>query len=223
MTDRSPRPAARGSGAPFWDGVADRYARAPIRDVAGYERTLERTRSHLARDHRVLEIGCGTGTTALRLADAAGRILASDASGNMIAIAQRKALDAGVENVTFVRSDLFGERLDEGAPYDVVLAFNLLHLVEETDAALARVRELVRPGGLFVSKTVILGDGGLVFRVLVPLMRAIGKAPFVRFLRAAAFEEAVRRAGFVFLETDKSPKGPKLLFIVARRPDGPGR
>jgi len=58
----------------FWDRGARKYARGAVADPAGYERTLDRTRGLLRPDHGVLELGCGTGSTALRLAGAAGAI-----------------------------------------------------------------------------------------------------------------------------------------------------
>ena len=45
-----------------------RYAKARISDPAGYEAGLERVRSHLGPEMRVLEMGCGTGMTARKLA-----------------------------------------------------------------------------------------------------------------------------------------------------------
>ncbi|MCG8445153.1 MAG: class I SAM-dependent methyltransferase [Hyphomicrobiales bacterium] len=56
----------------------------PVRDVEAYEYTLERTRSYLAKTGRVLELGCGTGSTALLLAGITG----NDISPNMIGIAR---------------------------------------------------------------------------------------------------------------------------------------
>jgi len=38
----------------------------------------------------------------------------------------------------------------------VVLAFNVLHLVEDLGAALAQIRALLRPGGLFIAKTALI-------------------------------------------------------------------
>ena len=52
------------SSEAFWDGVADKYAKTPIPDEADYAYTLERVRAHLKPGDRVLEIGCGTGSTA---------------------------------------------------------------------------------------------------------------------------------------------------------------
>ncbi|MBB5050595.1 cyclopropane fatty-acyl-phospholipid synthase-like methyltransferase [Afipia massiliensis] len=57
------------SDARFWDRSSRKYAVSAIADQAGYERTLDRTRALLGPNDRVLELGCGTGTTALRLAD----------------------------------------------------------------------------------------------------------------------------------------------------------
>jgi ubiquinone/menaquinone biosynthesis C-methylase UbiE len=79
-----------GKDAQFWDKAARKYAASPIDDEAGFERTLARTRALIAPGVRALELGCGTGTAALRLADAAESYLATDISERMIAIAQEK-------------------------------------------------------------------------------------------------------------------------------------
>lgn len=63
--------------ARFWNRVARRYARAKIGDPQGYERSLERTRALLGPGDRVLELGCGTGMTALRLAGSVQAYLAT--------------------------------------------------------------------------------------------------------------------------------------------------
>ncbi len=71
--------------ARFWDRTSSRYARSAISDPAGYERTLDRTRGLLKPQDRVLELGCGTGSTALRLASSVQSYLATDISTGMIA------------------------------------------------------------------------------------------------------------------------------------------
>ena len=74
--------------AHFWDKIARRYATDPIKDVAGYERTLDRTLHYFSSTDTVLELGCGTGTTALRLAPHVSRMVAADLSGEMIKISR---------------------------------------------------------------------------------------------------------------------------------------
>ena len=60
----------RNSGTIF----APKYAKSPIKDVPAYEYTLGRTRSYLKPTDAVLELGCGTGGTALKLADAVAHL-----------------------------------------------------------------------------------------------------------------------------------------------------
>src|SRR5262245_51026994 len=93
--------SAIANDARFWDRIARKYAADKIADVAGYERTLEHTRRHLKASDKVLEFGCGTGTTALKLAPFVARIVATDISSEMIAIAREKASAEGVRNVEF--------------------------------------------------------------------------------------------------------------------------
>ena len=139
--------------AKFWDKIAEKYAKSPIADEESYRYTLERTRSYLSPDDNILEVGCGTGSTALLLAGDAGRITASDLSGNMARIGAEKARDQGVSNVTFVTAGLFDGAIENGR-WDAVLAFNFLHLLEDLPAAVGRINGLLKPGGLFISKTI---------------------------------------------------------------------
>jgi predicted TPR repeat methyltransferase len=74
--------------ARFWDRTARRYAADPIEDQDGYVPTVDRTRHYLLGTDTVLELGCGTGTTALQLAAHVSRIVATDLSSEMIAIAR---------------------------------------------------------------------------------------------------------------------------------------
>ena len=93
LSPGSPVRAANGPfarKAAFWDRIARKYAADPIADLAGYEATLRRVQDFLSPAYDVLELGCGTGTTALRLAPFTWQMLATDVSAEMIAIAQEK-------------------------------------------------------------------------------------------------------------------------------------
>ncbi|MDQ0317338.1 class I SAM-dependent methyltransferase [Amorphus orientalis] len=201
----------------FWDRQARKYARRPVADMASYDHTMERTRAHLAGADSVVELGCGTGTTALRLADCVGHITATDISSEMIAIAREKAAKQGATNATFAHADVFSA-LADGPPRDAVLAFNLFHLTEDPAEAIRAVHDALKPGGLFVSKTVCLGDRPGVLRVVIPVMKAIGMAPkAVAFLKVAELDRTIAEAGFEILETGVFPKSPPARFVVARK------
>lgn len=207
--------------AEFWDKTALKYAKSKIADMDAYTYTLERTRSYLSPKDNVLEVGCGTGSTALLLAGDVGHITASDQSGNMIEAGSQKAQDQGVSNVEFVKSDLFDSAIDKG-PYDAVLAFNLLHLLEDTPAAIERINTLLKPGGTFISKTICKPGSGvpLKFRLLMmilPLMQWIGKAPYVKLMEIKELEDIITSGGFKIIETGNYPASPPSRYIVARK------
>lgn len=208
---------ARSDDARFWDRTARRYAADPIKDMAGYERTLDRTRHHLTGADAVLELGCGTGTTALALAPHVGRILATDLSAEMIAIGREKAAAQGCRNAEFAAKPDFASWSD-GA-FDAVLAFNLWHLVADRAAMLADVHRVLKPGGLFVSKTPCLAEMNRLIRIAVPVMQLVGKAPYVAFFSAAALESEIERAGFTIIERARHGSGRKdpRIFLVARK------
>lgn len=196
----------------FWDGIAEKYAKQPIGNKDAYKATLDRVRHWLRPDMSVLEIGCGTGSTALELADGVARYLGTDLAGEMIRIAKDKS--AGSEPITFAVDA--AETAGAGQSFDAVLTFNLLHLVEDPAAVMTHVRSLLPKGGLFISKTPCLG-GKPWFRPLLWAMQAIGKAPApVHFLRPATIEASLIAAGFELVETGGYPKKLPNHLIVAR-------
>jgi len=204
------------TNAKFWDRIAKKYAKSPVRNMPAYEATLERVRALLGAEDRVLEVGCGTGTTALRLADALGHYTASDISVEMIEIARKKAREAGNADIDFTVAPVLETRF-EPESFDAVLGFNIYHLVPDLPTALARAHALVRPGGLFITKTPCLGEMSWFIRALLPVMQAFGKAPFVDSFTAAELEVLVREAGFEIEDARVFDGAPHTRFIVARK------
>ena len=213
--------AALQDNARFWDRAASKYAADPIADPGGYERTLDAVRRHLRSSDLALEFGCGTGTTALHLAASVERIIATDLSAEMIAIAREKATARGIENVTFEVGTFAGAPWP-AATFDVVLAFNVLHLVLPLPDALSAAYRLLGPGGVFISKTPCLKLMNPAIRALVPLMRLVGRAPStVAFFTADELEAAFVTAGFEIVErgwhATRSGNDAR-AFLVARKP-----
>lgn len=145
--------------ARFWDRIARKYAADPIADMAGYERTLERSRHYLRGDEMAFEFGCGTGTTALKLAPFVARIVATDISGEMIAIARERAGAEGGTNATFEIATPDAGLWSDGT-FDVAFGFNVLHLVATREATLRGVHRLeVRGDARFEQYLPLLPSG----------------------------------------------------------------
>lgn len=205
--------------AAFWDRLADGYAKRPFPDRAATDRKLEWTRAHLPRGGRLLDVGCGTGTLLLELAPHLGAGLGLDLSPRMISIAEGKAAAAAVTHVRFEARG--ADRLSEleGAGYDCVFLFNILHLVADPAALLSAAAGALAPGGLLVTSTPCLG--GIWFPpypVAITVLRWFGKAPAVTFFDLSAVRAHIERAGFTGLEAPDVGLAPPAHFLVARRP-----
>lgn len=203
----------------FWDRIAQKYARHTIKDMPGYTRTLESARQRLRESDTVLELGCGTGTTALALAPSVARLVGTDVSSEMIAIARDKAHAQGCANAEFEVAPA-DHALGAGERFDAVLAFNLLHLLADRSAVLRHAITALKPGGLFISKTPCLSEMNPLLRLAVPVARFFGKAPHVAFFSASELEHEIEGAGFEIIERARHGSGRKdpRIYIVARAP-----
>ncbi|WP_454907999.1 class I SAM-dependent methyltransferase [Variovorax gossypii] len=205
--------------ARFWDRTSRKYATSTIADQAGYERTLARTRALLKRNASVLELGCGTGTTALRLAGGVQRYLATDISTGMIEIAKEKHAAAPMPALAFRAATAEVLALD-ASRFDVVMGLNYLHLIRDLPGTLRCIHALLAPEGLFISKTPCLGDMNPLIRLaLLPAMQAIGKAPYAGAFQAAELSQCIDAAGFEVLAVERhAAKGrDNCPYILARK------
>jgi ubiquinone/menaquinone biosynthesis C-methylase UbiE len=216
----TPLPTARQrrrSTAGFWDRIAKRYAKSPVADPEAYETKLAITREYLRPDKKVLELGCGTGSTAIAQAPYVESIRAVDISSKMIEIARNKVAATNIENVTFEQSSI-GDLVVADESIDVVMAHSLLHLLPEKDDVIRRVYDMLRPNGIFVTSTTCLSDSMNWFRFIAPIGRALGLIPYVAFFSADQLRDSIRRSGFD-IEEDWQPAPNKALFLIASKTD----
>ncbi len=216
MKDLTPSKVTPSKAARFWDRIATRYARQPIADEAAYQKKLEVTREYLRPDMEVLEIGCGTGSTAILHAPYVKHIRAIDISSKMIEIAQAKADAQGITNVSFEQSAIDALSLPD-LTLDAVLALSLLHLLENREEVIARVYRALKPGGIFVTSTACLGDTILKYiKLIVPIGKFLGLMPQVEVFTTKKLEGDLIDAGFR-IDYQWQPGKNKAVFIVAKK------
>ncbi|NOZ01069.1 MAG: class I SAM-dependent methyltransferase [Deltaproteobacteria bacterium] len=100
-------------------------------------------RAGLRRDHRVLDIGCGTGGT-MRALDGAADFVGLDVSLKAARLAFRRT-----GNPIMAGSAVAPPFLDES--FDCVLALDVFEHIEDDLSAIRQVRRILRPGGVLIA------------------------------------------------------------------------
>ncbi len=203
----------------FWDKIADKYSKQPIVDEASYQKKLQITQEYFKPDMEVLEFGCGTGSTAIIHAPYVQHIKAIDFSSEMIEIAKGKVEDQDISNVTFEQLTI--EELEvEECSYDAVLGLNILHLLANKEKIIAKVYKMLKPGGIFVTSTVCLGDKMKWFKIIAPIGRFFGLMPLVRVFTTKELLDSLIDIGFAIdyhWQPSNSQGVFKGIFIVAKK------
>ena len=201
----------------FWDKTAERYAKSTISDEETYQKKLAETQSFFEPNMRILEFGCGTGSTAIQHAPHVQHVDATDISENMLEIGRGRAKEAGIDNITFTRGTLADIKAED-ASLDAVLGLNVIHLVPDRQAVLAEVARILKPGGIFVSSTACLGRSYLRFiKLVAPLGKMLGLMPDVFIMTEEELADEIARAGFKIERQWSHGKGNVAVFLVARK------
>lgn len=203
----------------FWDDIAEEYAAKPVALPDAYQRKLEITKALLGPTDNVLDIGCGTGSLALELAPHAKAVHSVDVSPEMVRIARQKVAEAGAQNITVHHSAVEDALPFEPLSFEMVCAYNILHLVDDMPATVRELFALAKPGARFISSTPCMRETWIPYGLIIPVMQWVGKAPPVLMLSHAEVESAMRDAGFIDITRHPVSPSKTTLFIVAKKPD----
>jgi ubiquinone/menaquinone biosynthesis C-methylase UbiE len=132
--------------------IYDLFARTVLREKLVKRRLIERAR--IAPGHRVLDLGCGTGTLAIAIKrmHPSARVTGLDADRKILAIARKKAAHASLD-VTFDLGDATVLPYSDGSFDRVVssLLYSVLSRAGKQSATHEVYRVLAKGGGLFIA------------------------------------------------------------------------
>ena len=183
---------------------------------------------------RVLDLGCGDGTTAIPAARLGAKVLGVDIASNLVAAGNRRAQEAGLQHCRFQQGDAtdLHDLADDSFDW-VVSIFGAMFAPKPVDVAREMVR-VTRPGGRIVMGNWIPNDPTLVAQVLKissayappppegfvsPMTWGLEGHVLERFAAAgiAAANIAFGRDSFTF----DSPEAPAKLVQLFRHYYGP--
>ena len=206
----------------IWNLLANNYdeSEKPFRDV--HRENLKKTKNYLNKGDIVLDFGCGTGTQALGIAGDVKEVHGIDISPKMIEIAKTRAYESKTTNVYFTQAIIFDERLKKGS-FDVIMAFNILHYLEDTKEIMQRINELLKPEGLFISSTECMGEEEkkkfsrfLSFSALFVMKKT--RILSTKFFKFSELENLIYNGNFQIIETGKLKlRDLRFYFIAARK------
>lgn len=205
----------------FWDKQAKIYDKSEERYHQIHFKIVENTKKHIHTNDVVLDYGCGTGTKTLLLADKVKGINAIDISSKMIKEAKRKAMNRKILNVEFEDISIMDTRFEKES-FDVILAFNVLHVIENNHQVIPRINQLLKQGGLFISATPCLKEKMKFINkmqlFLYGIVMKLGIIPnFLTKFKFSELEKLISSKDFRIVETEKLYQKVSNNFIVAKK------
>ena len=135
----------------FWDAVSGVY------DVFAYgfnRRTHLQLRKKILEyihgNDEVLELGCGTGLLSEIIAPSCKNLTATDLSGKMLEKTRKKC--RRFSNITYEPADIRNLKYKDES-FDVIVAANVIHLIEDPVTALQEMKRICRKGGRLIVPT----------------------------------------------------------------------
>ena len=153
-------------------GESEAETRRLIRQGRSYHAFTRRflQEAGLSEGMRVLDVGSGAGDVALIAAELVGRsgsVMGVERNPGTLAVAERRALEAGLANVSFLERDLGSPALGEG--FDAVVGRFVLQHHPEPASALRALAGRVRSGGIVAFQEMNLMDASLQLYPPTPL------------------------------------------------------
>ena len=177
---------------------------------------LQMVQDDLRPDMEMLDLGCGAGATAIAFAPFVKHILAIDFSERLVQIAQEEAKVAGVDSITFEQVAIE----DFTAPdecFDAIVGFRVLPYLPDRGAVIAKVRRMLKPGGLFLTSIVSMRTELANWAaLLIRISAALGMSPRSETLSPEALEGSLESCGFTIVRRCRPDKAIAEIFVAKK-------
>jgi 2-polyprenyl-3-methyl-5-hydroxy-6-metoxy-1,4-benzoquinol methylase len=196
----------------FFDRVSSKSSPEPNQTAS---KIIGSSKEFLEKDNYVLDFGCGSGAITNKLAEAAKAIDAIDISSGMLEFAKRQAKENSIGNINYLQTTIFNERF-ENESFDAILAFNVLHYIEDMPSLMERINWLLKPNGIFITSTACLKENKNGIRLAMWLLNKLKIVPKTIFYKKSDLENLITKGGFRIKKSELISSLPE-SFIVGEK------
>lgn len=148
----------------FWDKTAWLYDIAESLNPKAYRGMLKGVTTVVPEGAKVLDCAAGTGELSIAAAVKAESVLCTDISLPMLEMARKKCAEKEIKNISFGERDIL--HLPDGDnTYDVSIAGNVLHLLEEPEKAVRELCRVTKDGGRVIVPTFMAKNSNLLVKL----------------------------------------------------------
>lgn len=158
----------------FWDNVAGIYDITESLNGNVYKAMLRGVKQIVPEGAKVLDCAAGAGELSIAASEKAESVVCTDLSLAMLEQARKKCTKLGIENIRFEERDIF-HMSDEDETYDIVMAGNVLHLIDNPEEAVKELYRVTKTGGKLILPTFV--HNGARTKVLIDLYKKFGFNP----------------------------------------------
>jgi len=197
----------------FFDKVSSKSKPEPNRTAS---KIIESSKEFLEKNKYVLDFGCGSGAITNKLAKEVKAIDAIDISSGMLEFAQKHAEENAITNINYRQVSIFDEDFKEET-FDVILAFNVLHYIEDMPSHVVRINSLLKPNGIFISSTACMKEKRSLIRYLVSFLSKMGVVPKMISYKKERLETLIKNGNFEMIKSEKISKLPEYFIVMKKR------
>lgn len=117
------------------------------------DKVYDRLTSHLKKDQKVLDLGCGTGAITLKAAQKGAKVKGIDINPQMLETAQKQAIKKNlIQNIELCEMGVAELEKEESESYDIVMTGLCFSELTENELinTLKEIKRILKPGGLLL-------------------------------------------------------------------------
>ncbi len=175
--------------SPFYDFFANIYNGKCHKGIA------EKIKEYVTEDDIVLECACGTGLLTLPMAQKCKKLIATDYSVGMLRQTKKKV--AKYTNTKLSKASILELPFKDNR-FDIVVAANVIHLLDEPEKAISELKRVCKPGGKIILPTYINNEKKNA--VIAAKVLSVFGVNFKRQFSLASYKEFIASHGIAQVE-----------------------